>query len=300
MAHQIGFIGLGKMGKLMVAHLRAQGIYVVAYNRTPTPEATVSSLKDLVQKLVKPRVIFLMVAASGVDDVISQLALESGDMLIDGGNTQYKDTVHRAETFAAKNIHYIDCGTSGGLEGAKNGACLMLGGEEEVVKNLSWLWDAIAAKDGPASTRDESTRGGWKYFGPSGAGHFVKMVHNGIEYGMDQALGEGIEILAKGPYHIDLPAVVTTWQKGSIIRGYLVELLGQALEADPTLAGFTGKVGGGETGGWTLAAAREFGVAAPILENSLAARQKSLAQPTTSSKVVSALRRGYGGHDEAK
>ncbi len=288
MAHQIGFIGLGKMGKLIVAHLRAQGIDVVSYNRTPAPAASVSTVDELLKLQPPPRIIFLMVAATAVDEVLGQLAVTQGDIVIDGGNTFYKDTVRRAESFKEKGIHYIDCGTSGGLEGAKNGACLMLGGEEEVVKNLSWLWDAIAIKNG------------WVYLGPSGAGHFVKMVHNGIEYGEVQAIGEGMEIIAKSPYHIDLTKLAQTWSHGSIVRGYLIELLTRALEQDPTLESFTGKIGGGETGGWTLAAAREFGVAAPILENSLAARQKSLGQPTTSSKVVSALRRQYGGHDEAK
>lgn len=291
MQHKLGFIGLGRMGANMVAHLLDQNIEVVAYNRTPKafPFQTVPTIEEIMKHLSAPRVIWLMLPnGQPIDEVLGKLSVSAGDTIIDGGNTYYKDTVQRADAFSAKGIHYIDCGTSGGLEGAQHGACLMLGGEEEVVKGLSWLWDAVAIKDG------------WVYVGPSGAGHFVKMVHNGIEYGMDQALGEGIEILSRGPYHIDLVAVTALWQKGSVIRSYLVELLGRALAKDPNLESFTGKIGGGETGGWTLAAAREFDVAAPVIENAIAARQKSLAAPTTSSKVVSALRRQYGGHEEAK
>lgn len=290
MAHQIGFVGLGKMGTNIVLHLTEQGIEVVAYNRTPkdTGFPTVKTPEELVKKLSAPRVIFLMVTAAAVDEVIGQLPLSSGDILIDGGNSFYKDTVRRAEALKKQGITLLDCGVSGGLDGARKGASLMLGGEEQSVTGLSWLWDALAVK------------GGWGRVGPSGAGHFVKMVHNGIEYGMDQAVGEGIDIITKSPYHIDLLKLVSLWNNGSIIRSYIVELLGHALAQDPTLAGFSGKVGGGETGGWTLAAAREFGVDAPVLEQALAAREKSKTTPTTASKVVSALRRQYGGHDEAK
>jgi 6-phosphogluconate dehydrogenase len=288
MAHQIGFIGLGKMGKLMVPRLQKQGIEVVSYNRTPVPEASVFSIDDLVNALVPPRIVFLMISAAGIDDVISKLHLASGDTIIDGGNTFYKDSVRRYEELKGKGMHFIDCGTSGGREGAQKGACLMLGGDEPVVNDLSWLWDALAVKNG------------WAYFGPSGAGHFIKMIHNGIEYGFDQALGEGIEIISKSPYHIDLTKLTTIWNNQSIIKSYLVELLGRALEKDPELSSFTGKVGQGETEGWMLAAAREFGVEAKVYEESLAARIKSRTNPTMATKVVSALRREYGGHEEAK
>lgn len=308
MAYTVGFIGLGKMGKGLVLHLLENNINVVVYNRTrevtdafrtqitePNDQKRLTvapTINELVQKLQAPRIIWLMVPnGAPVDEVIDGLTaagVTTGDTIIDGGSCFYKDTVRRAEALAAKGVQYVDSGTSGGLDGARTGASLMLGGDEATVKGLDWLWNAIAVK------------GGWNYFGPSGAGHFVKMVHNGIEYGIDQALGEGVEILAKGPYHIDLAKVAATWQNGSIIRSYLVELLARALSKDPTLESFTGKVGGGETGGWTLAAAREFGVAAPVIENAIAARQQSQSRPTTSSKVVSALRREYGGHGEAK
>lgn len=288
MTHQIGFIGLGRMGKNMVLRLREQGIDVVAYNRTPTPEATVSTIDELLHKLVAPRVIFLMVSAIAVDEVIAGLTLTSGDTIIDGGNCYYKDTIRRAKDLETKSIHYIDCGTSGGLEGARLGACLMLGGEEDVVQDLSWLWEALAVQDG------------YTYFGPSGSGHFVKMVHNGVEYGMNQALGEGFEILSKGPYKLDFAKVAHNWSHGSVVRGWLVELLAKAFDGDPKLAAYSGKVGGGETGKWTVDTAKELGVDADVLKDAVAARKKSETKPTFAGKVVSALRAGYGGHKEPK
>lgn len=295
MNHQIGFIGLGKMGKNMVLHLREQGVDVVAFNRTPVTDpsfATTATIEELVTKLPGPRVIWLMIPnGAPIDEVLEKLlaaGVASGDTIIDGGNTYYKDTVKRAAALKEKGITFIDSGTSGGLEGARNGACLMLGGEESAITTLSWLWDALAVKDG------------WNYFGPSGAGHFVKMVHNGIEYGFDEALGEGFDILANGPYHLDLVKVATTWGHGSIIRSYLTELLARALAKDPRLEGFTGKVGGGETGTWTVETAKELNSDATVINDALEARKKSQTTPTFGTKVVSALRREYGGHDEAK
>lgn len=285
MTHQLGFIGLGRMGSNMVLHLREQGIEVVSYNRTPTKEASVSTVDDLVQKLSSPRVIFLMVSAAAVDDVIGKLTLTMGDIVIDGGNCYYKDSVRRAGELQSKGIHFIDCGVSGGLEGARHGACLMIGGEKDVVKHLDWLWDAM---------------GSWDYFGPSGAGHFVKMVHNGVEYGMNQALGEGFEILSKGPYDLDFAKIAHNWSHGSVVRGWLVELLAKAFDTDPKLDEYSGKVGGGETGRWTLDTAKELGVDAEVLEEALEAREKSQKNPTFAGKVVSALRAGYGGHKEPK
>lgn len=291
MNRQLGFIGLGKMGKLMVPHLTEAGIDVVSFNRTPMPEATASSIEDLVKKVKAPRVIWLMISnGKPIDDVIGKLiaaGVTAGDTIVDGGNTFYKDTVRRYTDLKTKGIQFIDCGTSGGMEGAKSGACLMLGGEEEAVRNLSWLWDALAVKDG------------WNYFGPSGAGHFVKMIHNGIEYGYVEALAEGVDVMTKSPYHIDFPKLMKTWNNGSIIKSYLTELLGRALEKDPQLSTFTGKVGPGETEGWMLAAAREFGVEVKAYEAALNARLQSRTTPSTASKVVSALRREYGGHGEA-
>ncbi len=300
--NQIGFVGLGRMGKNMVLRLGEQGIGVVAYNRTTdktlalAKEAShvtaAATPKELLSHLSTARIVWMMVPNGlPIDEVIAALiegGLSAGDYLIDGGNTYYKDSVRRHKELLAQGIHYIDCGTSGGLEGARSGACLMLGGAKEDIDALSWLWDALATKDG------------WGYFGPGGAGHFVKMVHNGVEYGMNQAIGEGFEILSKGPYDLDFAKVAHTWSHGSVVRSWLVELLAKAFDADPKLSGYTGKVGGGETGKWTLEAAHEFGVEAEAIEESVEAREKSMNKPTFAGKVVSALRAGYGGHPEPK
>ncbi len=290
------------MGKNMVLHLLEQGVDVVAYNRTQqatdqlkaeNPKVTIAyTTQNFVKLLPSPRVIWLMVAAGApVDEVIDGLiasGIQKDDIVIDGGNSFYKDSIRRNDKLSKSGIKYIDCGTSGGLEGGRNGACLMLGGEAAVVKNLTWLWDALAVKDG------------WAYFGSSGAGHFVKMVHNGVEYGMDQAIGEGFAMLAKGPYQLDLAKVANTWNHGSVVRSWLIELLARALTRDPHLDSFTGNVGGGETGVWALTTAKEIGVDAKILEDAISARKTSLTMPTFSTKVVSALRKEYGGHEEGK
>ena len=313
MDHQIGFIGLGRMGRNVVLHLLDQGMDVIAYNRTrekidqlkaENPKLKPAyNVKELVGQLQAPRTIFLMVPNGvPVDDMISQLlasGLQKGDCVIDGGNTYYKDTVRRSVELASKEIHYIDCGTSGGLEGARNGACLMIGGDKEAVITLEWVWNVLSGSNG-AVPHEASAKGGWAHFGPSGAGHFVKMVHNGVEYGMNQALGEGFEILSKGPYELDFAKVAHNWSHGSVVRGWLVELLAKAFDADPKLDQYTGKVGGGETGKWTLEAAKEFGVEVDVIEESIEAREKSQAKPTFAGKVVSALRAGYGGHKEPK
>lgn len=302
MEHTIGFIGLGRMGKNMVLRAGQQGIGVIAYNRTSektlelareTGHVTAaSSPKELLSHLPQPRTVWMMVPnGQAIDDVIATLldgGLTSGDYLVDGGNTYYKDSIRRHAKLSAKGIHYIDCGTSGGLPGARSGACLMLGGVKEDIDTLSWLWEAMA------------TSGGWAHFGPGGAGHFVKMVHNGVEYGMNQAIGEGFEILSKGPYDLDLAKVAHNWSHGSVVRSWLIELLAKAFDADPKLDAYTGKVGGGETGKWTLEAADEFDVEAEVLEESVDAREKSQKKPTFAGKVVSALRAGYGGHKEPK
>ncbi len=341
MNRTIGFIGLGRMGKNMVLHLLEQGVDVVAYNRTKEvaeefksqnskvksghPDsgnlAIASSIEDLVGQLQAPRVIWLMVPnGKPVDEVLQQLisfGIQTGDIVIDGGNTYYKDTVRRSTDLAKKGIHFIDCGTSGGLEGARTGACLMIGGVEGVVNQLRWLWNIVSGSSSGATTKSpeafspneasaklgakgDGEGGAWGYFGLSGAGHYVKMIHNGIEYGMDQAIGEGFELLARGPYVLNLPAVAHTWVKGSVIRSWLVDLLAKALDEDPKLDRFSGRVGGGETGAWTTEAAKEFGVEDTVLEDALKAREKSRVKPTFAGKVVSALRRQYGGHEEEK
>ncbi len=307
----IGCIGLGKMGSNMVLHLLEQGVNVVVYNRT------VGVVGDLLQKvasgrsdtvigqihgtttmaefvaaLPSPRIVFVMVTAgTAVDEVISQLmaaGLKAGDIVIDAGNCFYKDTIRRAMELSAQRITLIDCGTSGGLEGSRHGACLMLGGPADTVQQLSWLWDAVAVSQG------------WSYFGDHGAGHFVKMIHNGVEYGMNQAIAEGFAVLEKSPYQLDLAKIAENWNHGSVVRSWLMELLSRALKHDGKLSQYVGRVGGGETGKWTIETAKELGVPVEILTKSVVARTESLTKPSFAGKVVSALRYEYGGHPEPK
>lgn len=323
---KLGFIGLGKMGKAMVFRLLEQGVDVVVYNRSRektdslvkeyaaesskykvasskqkkshttnyilhttailNPSYTIS---ELISKLEKPRIIWLMVPhGAPVDEMIDQLIgiLTAGDTIIDGGNSFYKDSVRRYELLKAKGINYLDIGTSGGLEGARYGACLMVGGDLTIFNEVRPRLEAMVKPKGKVT-----------YFGPAGAGHFVKMVHNGVEYGMLQAIGEGFEMLAKGPYKLDLHRVAFNWIHGSVVRGWLMELLEKALKVDPKLEKIEGVVGGGSTGEWTLQTAKEFQVETPVMEKSLEARKKSLEKPTFSGKVVATLRREFGGHE---
>src|SRR3989344_723178 len=309
---RVGFVGLGKMGREMVLHLLEEGIDVVAYNRSVekietlindvkqadptvhflgnlTPEY---SIDELVSTLTTPRVIWLMVThGPGVDEVLAKLlkaGLQKGDTIIDGGNCHYKESKRHYKELAAIGINYMDVGTSGGLEGARNGACLMIGGDKEIYKKLEPIFEKLAVK------------GGYAYFGPAGAGHFVKMVHNGVEYGMLQALGEGFEIMSRGPYKLDYRMVAKNWSHGSVVRGWLTELLEKAFSQDAKLDGIEGVVGGVTTGKWTIETAREFGVETPVIYESLRARETSGVKPTFAGKIVAALRNQFGGHQMKK
>jgi 6-phosphogluconate dehydrogenase len=258
---KLGFIGLGRMGANMVLHALEEGVEVVAYNRSKekTDELVVEiqdskneirntknftpvySVSDLVKNLPSPKTVWIMVAAGkAVDAVIDELqtaGITKDDIIIDGGNSLYKDTETRFEMLKGKGIHYLGVGTSGGLEGARHGACLMVGGEKEIYQNLKPLFVALAGKEG--------TEG---YFGTGGAGHFVKMVHNGMEYGMLQSIGEGFELLYQSPYKLDLQEVSRVYNRGSVVRGWLVELLDEYMKKDPKITQADGLVGGGETG----------------------------------------------------
>lgn len=299
---KLGFIGLGKMGNAMVLRLLEQGVDVVVFNRTKQKIDELSteiqnagklykaySVEDLVKQLKSSRIIWLMVPhGDPVDEMIEKLleaGIEKGDIIIDGGNSFYKDSIRRYKFLKKEGINYLDVGTSGGLEGARNGACLMVGGDEEVYKRIEPILKLAATKDGVA------------YFGTSGAGHFVKMVHNGVEYGMLQAIGEGFEMLARGPYKLDLHKVSLNWTHGSVVRGWLMELLERALKEDPRLDNIEGVIGGGSTGEWTIQTAEELKVETPVIEKSLKMRKKSLVNPTFSGKVVATLRREFGGHE---
>lgn len=293
-----GVVGLGRMGGAMVRNLLAAGGHAVVYDVNPANVSEMvaagavgaASLAELAARLPedKPRVIWTMVPAGDpVDAVIAELKphLAPGDVLIDGGNSFYRDSLRRAAELEAAGVNYLDCGSSGGMEGALNGMCLMVGGKPEAFALAEPLFAAIAQKDGYA------------HVGPCGAGHFVKMVHNGIEYGMLQAIGEGFELLEAGPYkELDLAQISKLWNHGSVIRGWLMELTARAFAADPHLDQITGEVGGGATGSWAIEEAWKAGVPFPTIALSYAMRLRSRQDDTFSGKVVAALRKEFGGH----
>ena len=294
---KIGFIGLGRMGFNIVLNLHSKKIPVVAYNRSPEPVRKIKkhginvtfSIQELISKLPKQKIIWLMVTAGkAVDAVIKELLpyLKKNDIIIDGGNSFYKDSIRRYKFLKNKKIHFVDIGTSGGLKGARHGACLTVGGDKKIFKKIEWLCRAVSAKNGYA------------YVGSAGAGHFVKMVHNGIEYALLQAYGDGFELLFKGPYkNLDLQKISETWQNGSVIRSWLVELAADAFKKDSRLSKIEGVIGGGETGEWTVKTAKEFKVPIESIKLALKLRKKSRKHSTFSGKVVAALRNEFGGHD---
>lgn len=294
-ANQYGVIGLGRMGGALVRNLLRAGHRAVVYDVNPESVQELvkagaigtAGLAELAAALGRPRVIWMMVPAGDpVDQVIAELTphLEPGDVLIDGGNSFYRDSIRRAGALQARGIRYLDCGTSGGIEGALHGLCLMVGGDPEAYRLAEPLFAAIAQP------------GGYGYVGPSGAGHFVKMVHNAIEYGMLEAIGEGFELLAEGPYQLDLAQVARLWTNGSVIRGWLMELTARALERDPRLESITGVIGGGSTGSWAIEEGWKAGVPMPAIAMSYAMRLRSRQPDTFAGKVVAALRHEFGGH----
>ncbi|HLC61783.1 MAG TPA: decarboxylating 6-phosphogluconate dehydrogenase [Candidatus Nanoarchaeia archaeon] len=297
---KIGFIGLGRMGFNMVLNLKDHKIGVVAYNRSPDALREIKkkrvevafSVKELIEKLPKQKIIWIMVTAGKpVDDVIEEILpyLNPGDIIIDGGNSFYKDSIRRYNYLKNKKINFLDIGTSGGLSGARNGACLTIGGDEKIFRKIEPVCKAVSVK------------GGYAYVGPSGAGHFVKMVHNGIEYSLLQACGEGFELLMKGPYkNLDFEKISKTWKNGSIIRSYLIELAETAFKKDSKLNKIEGVVGGGETGQWTVETANEFNVDVGTIKLALEERKKSQSSPRFAGKVVAALRNEFGGHEILK
>lgn len=294
---QIGMIGLGKMGMNMTRRLLQGGHEVVAYNRTPTKTEEIIkegaigsfSLEELINKITTPRVLWLMLpAGQTIDDHLARLTslLEPGDIIVDGGNTNYKDDIKRSDMLRSSKIHYIDAGVSGGIWGLKVGYCLMVGGEKDVFKHLEPIFKTLAPKDG------------FLYCGPIGAGHFVKMIHNGIEYGMMQAYGEGFGILEASPYgeHLNFSEVSHLWNQGSVIRSWLLELLETAFTNDPKLSEITGHVEDSGEGRWTIEQAIETGVSAPVIALSLFRRFQSRKDNAFEDRVLAALRREFGGH----
>jgi len=294
---QIGMVGLGRMGMNMARRLVQNGHEVVGYNRSrePVEEAGTYGIKgaytlpDLVKALVKPRAVWIMVpAGKPVDEMITSLAdlLSKGDIVIDGGNSFYKDDLRHAEQLGAKNIHYLDAGVSGGIWGLEKGNCTMLGGEKKIFEHLEPVFKTLAPESG------------YLYCGPAGAGHFVKMVHNGIEYGMMAAYGEGFEILKASHYgeHLDFGKISDLWNHGSVVRSWLLELIADAFSKDPELSDITGYVEDSGEGRWTVQQAVESGVQAPVIALSLFRRFRSRQEDSFGERVIAALRKEFGGH----
>jgi len=293
----MAIIGLGRMGMNMAKRLLGGGHQVVVYNRTPNKtdqmvkEGAIGaySLAEVVEKLSLPRIIWIMLpAGSAVDDHIAQLKalLSPDDIIVDGGNTYYKDDIRRADLLAEKEIRFVDAGVSGGIWGLKIGYCLMIGGEKETCQYLEPIFKTLAPEEGHL------------HCGEVGAGHFVKMVHNGIEYGMMQAYGEGFDILESSPYSesLDYSAISHLWNQGSVVRSWLLELMESAFARDADLSEIRGYVEDSGEGRWTVQQAIDTGVSAPVIALSLMRRFRSQKQDSFSDKVVASLRREFGGH----
>lgn len=291
---EIGLIGLGKMGYNLALNLSDHGHTVVGTdvgNVTSDAFTIVPTLEDVVNKLSTPRVIWTMVPAGDVTEaVLAELyeRLEPGDIVIDGGNSNYKLSVARAEQFAEKDIKFFDCGTSGGTDGARNGACTMVGGDADAWPTIEPIF------------KDLSVENGYLYTGPAGSGHFLKMIHNGIEYGMMQAIAEGFDILEKSPFDYDYEQVARVWNHGSVVRSWLMELTENAFKKDAKLDEIRGVMHSSGEGKWTIETALDLQAAAPVIALSLMMRYRSLEDDTFSGKVVAALRNEFGGHAVVK
>jgi len=319
-------VGLGRMGGNMTRRLGAAGHDVKTFD--PQVDSTASSLEELAQQLEAPRSVWLMVPAGIVDSVIGDLApqLEEGDTIVDGGNSYYVDDLRRMRELRDRGIHYVDVGVSGGVWGRDRGYCLMIGGDDEAVGRLTPVFEALApgveaalrtrGREGDASPEEQ----GWLHCGQAGAGHFVKMVHNGIEYGLMQAYAEGLNVLKHAniglhdqesdaetaplrdpdhyQYELDVAAVTELWRRGSVVASWLLDLTAQALHESPNLDDYAGRVSDSGEGRWTVQAAVEEGVPAPVLAASLFDRFSSRGEADWGNRVLSAMRRAFGGHLE--
>jgi 6-phosphogluconate dehydrogenase len=334
---QLGMIGLGRMGSNLVRRLMRDGHRCVAYDvnagavKTLQGEgaAGATSLEDFVTKLDKPRTAWLMLPAGVVEPTLDRLVplLEPGDTVVDGGNSYYRDDITRAKRLAPEKIYYLDCGVSGGIWGLERGYCLMIGGETEAVQRLDPIFKTIAPGKGsaeptPSRTRDGTAPQGYLHCGPNGAGHFVKMVHNGIEYGMMAAIAEGLSIIKHAnvgkamqdadaettpirdawayQYDIDVADVAEVWRRGSVVSSWLVDLIAEAFARTPDLHTFAGRVSDSGEGRWTVLAAVDEAVPAPVITTSLYERFESRGLGEFTGKILSAMRSEFGGHAERK
>jgi len=334
---QLGMVGLGRMGANLVRRLMRDGHTCVVFDtnqdavKALEAEGAIgaTSMADLVAKMERPRNVWIMVPAAIVQKMVDELKdlLEDDDTLIDGGNSYYRDDIKHAKELSAKGIHFVDCGTSGGVWGLERGYSLMIGGEDKAVQRLDPIWKTIAPGEGSAEPTPGRKAGGtaqegYLHCGPNGAGHFVKMVHNGIEYGMMAAIAEGLSIIKHADagkqtqeidaettplrdpeyyqYEIDVAEVAEVWRRGSVVGSWLVDLTAAALAKDPNLDAFDGRVSDSGEGRWTTIAAIEEGVPAPVITASLIERFESRGLGQFSGKVQSAMRSEFGGHDEKK
>ena len=337
---EIGFIGLGRMGANMVRRLATAGFQCVAFDANAAavlalqgPGVTgAASLQEFVAKLAAPRVIWLMLPAAVVDQELANLRplLSAGDTVIDGGNSYYRDDLRRGAELAKTGIHYVDVGTSGGIAGGENGYCLMIGGEKAAVDSLEPLFAALSPggqagnrnPGGPIPDRQQTAGRGYLHCGPYGAGHFVKMIHNGIEYGVMAAYAEGFNILRNADigtrprekdaettplqhpehyaYEFDVAQIAEVWRHGSVVRSWLLDLTARALSEDASLAAFAGRVSDSGEGRWTVAAAVDEGVPAPVITAALFSRFESRGNADYGDRLLSAMRKQFGGHVEKK